>query len=202
MNHKRTATRNGIAALAAGSILIAASSSTTAITRQPEQGDGDTNRTADASDWTGDAKDHPRFGPVDSPALEQAATQADAEVDVIEDVETVVAVALPDDFPVGSVMRADCAVVMRVQFRNGSAHEMQSCTLQDEPVMVPENQGTPPDAVFNLSVGPCEWVSDYWYAKNETTVYAESAHLVVAPAGEVHAWATYGADPLDCETES
>jgi hypothetical protein len=202
MNHKHPATRNGIAALAAGSILIAASSSTAAITRRPEQDDGGTNRPADAADWTGDAKDHPRFGPVDSPTLGQAATQTDAEVDVIEDVETVVAVAMPDDFPVGSVMRADCTVVMRVQFPSGSAHEMQSCTLKDEPVMVPENQGTPPDAVFNHSVGPCEWASDYWHAKDETTVYADSAHLVVAPTGEVHAWATYGVDPLDCEGES
>lgn len=119
--------------------------------------------------------------------------------DRIEDVDTVVIVAMPDNFPVGSVMRADCAFVQRVEFPDGSARETQQCTLSDEPVMIPENQGSPPAAAFRHRTGPCEWVSDYWYAKNGTTVYATSSRLVVSPAGTVYATSTYPAEPLVCE---
>jgi hypothetical protein len=119
--------------------------------------------------------------------------------DRVEDVDIVVAVAMPADYPVGSVMRATCAFVERVEFPDGSARETEQCTLSDEPVMVPEYQGSPPAAAFRHSIGGCEWMSDYWYAKNETTVFASSARLVVTPAGTVHVTSTYPAEPLVCE---
>lgn len=122
-----------------------------------------------------------------------------AAADRIEDVDTVVIVAMPDDFPVGSVMRAECAFVQRVEFSDGSARETQQCTLSDEPVMIPENQGSPPATAFRHRTGPCEWMSDYWYAKDGTTVYASSSRLVVTPAGTVYATSTYPAEPLVCE---
>jgi hypothetical protein len=119
--------------------------------------------------------------------------------DRIEDVDTVVIVAMPDNFPVASVMRADCAFVERVEFPDGSARETQQCTLSDEPVMIPENQGSAPATAFRHRTGPCEWVSDYWYAKNGTTVYASSSRLVVTPAGTVYAASIYPAETLVCE---
>jgi hypothetical protein len=122
-----------------------------------------------------------------------------AETDRIEDVDTIVIVAMPDDFPVGSVMRAQCAFVQRVEFPDGAARETQQCTLTNEPVMIPENQGSPPEAAFRHHTGPCEWVSDYWYAKNGTTVYASTSRLTVTPAGNVYVTSTYPAEPLDCE---
>lgn len=127
------------------------------------------------------------------------AAAEEADTDRIENVDTVVIVALPDDFPVGSIMRAECAFVVRVQFPDGSARETQQCTLSDEPVMIPENQGVAPDTAFHHSTGPCEWVSDYWFAKNETIVYADSSRIVVTPSGAVHATSTYPAEPLDCD---
>ena len=117
----------------------------------------------------------------------------------IEDVDTVVIVAMPDNFPVASVMRAECAFVQRVEFPDGSARETQQCTLSDEPVMIPENQGSAPATAFHHRTGPCEWVSDYWYAKDGTTVYASSSRLVVTPAGTVYATSTYPAEPLVCD---
>ena len=127
------------------------------------------------------------------------ATAEDADTDRVENVETVVIVAHPENFPVGSVMRATCAFVVRVQFPDGSARETQRCTLSDEPVMIPENQGVPPDSTFHHSTGPCEWVSDYWYTKNETIVFADSSRIVVTPGGVVQATSTYPAEPLDCD---
>ena len=61
---------------------------------------------------------------------------ADGHVDVIEDVPTVVAVvdeATTPDFPVASLSRADCDVVVRVEAEDGSSQEWMSCTLSDEP---------------------------------------------------------------------
>jgi hypothetical protein len=122
-----------------------------------------------------------------------------ASVDRVEDIDTVVIVAMPADFPIGSVMRADCDFVQRVEFTDGAARETQQCTLSDDPVMVPENQGVAPAVAFRHHQGPCEWMSDYWYAVDESTVYAESARLVVTPGGTVFATSVYPAEPLDCE---
>jgi hypothetical protein len=129
----------------------------------------------------------------DTPPAPPAAT------DRVEGVDTVIFVAMPEDFPVGSVMRARCAFVQRVEFDDGSSRETQRCTLSDEPVMVPENQGSTPDTAFKHRSGPCEWISDYWFARNESTVYAESYRLVVTPAGAVYATSDYPAEPLVCE---
>jgi hypothetical protein len=71
---------------------------------------------------------------------------AKASVDRIENVDSVLAVATPEDFPVASLMRAECAWVQRVELPDGSATESQACDLSDEPVMIPEFQGSPPNA--------------------------------------------------------
>ena len=63
---------------------------------------------------------------------------AEASVDRIENVDSVLAVAIPEDFPVGSLTRTECAWVQRVELPDGSATESQVCDLSDEPVMIPE----------------------------------------------------------------
>jgi hypothetical protein len=122
-----------------------------------------------------------------------------ASVDRIEDFDTVLAVAFPDTFPLGSLMRAECSFLVRVERPDGSAAETQICTLSDEPVMVPEFQGAPPDQAFRLDGGPCTWTSDYWWNVADSPVYADSFSYVVTPAGAVRATSTYPAVPLVCE---
>ncbi len=122
-----------------------------------------------------------------------------ASVDVIENLDTVLAVAMPDDFPLGSLMRADCSRLVRVERPDGSAVETQTCTLSAEPVMVPTFQGVPPEQAFRLSGGSCTWTSDYWWNVAGSPVYADSFSYVVTPAGTVRATSTYPAIPLSCE---
>ncbi|HTE66106.1 MAG TPA: hypothetical protein VK736_07590 [Candidatus Binatia bacterium] len=120
-------------------------------------------------------------------------------VDTIRDFQTVLAVARPADFPVASLMRADCAFVVRVEHPDGSARETQVCQLSDEPVMIPAFQGAPPTRAFIDLVGPCAWFSDYWFNKNGTDVLASSVRLLVTPSGHVVVTSTYPAEPLSCE---
>jgi hypothetical protein len=42
-------------------------------------------------------------------------------------------------------------------------------------------------------------VSDYWFAKNESIVFASSFHYTISASGLVHGTATYPAEPLACE---
>ena len=44
---------------------------------------------------------------------------AEASVDRIENVDSVLAVAIPEDFPVGSLMRTECAWVQRMELPDG-----------------------------------------------------------------------------------
>jgi hypothetical protein len=122
-----------------------------------------------------------------------------ATVDRIANVETVLAVALPDDFPVASLMRADCAWVQRVELPDGSSSETMQCDLSDEPVMTPLFQGAPPARAFRNGGGACEWVSDFWFARNGSEVMAARFEYVVTPSGKVHARSWYPAEPLACE---
>jgi len=122
-----------------------------------------------------------------------------ASVDRVESFDTVLAVASSDSFPLGSLMRAECSFLVRVERPDGSARETQVCTLSDEPVMVPEFQGAPPDQAFRLDGGPCTWTSDYWWNVADSPVYADSFSYVVTPAGAVRATSTYPAVPLACE---
>jgi hypothetical protein len=122
-----------------------------------------------------------------------------ASVDRIENFDTVLAVAFPDNFPLGSLMRAECSFLVRVERPDGSAIETQVCTLSDEPVMVPAFQGTPPEQAFRLDGGPCTWTSDYWWNVADSPVYADSFSYVVTPSGAVRATSTYPAVPLACE---
>jgi hypothetical protein len=132
-------------------------------------------------------------------ALSTPASATNATTDRIEDFESVVAVRFEDDFPIRSLMRADCAFVQRVERPGGSSRETMSCDLSDDPVMIPEFQGVPPERAVRHEEGPCVWISDYWAYKTGATVYAECLRLVVTPAGKVHATSTYPPDPLDCE---
>jgi hypothetical protein len=122
-----------------------------------------------------------------------------ATVERVDDVSTVVAVAFPDDFPVGSLSRADCAFVQRVTLPDGSAEETQVCELSDVPVMIPEFQGTAPDRALVHHGGPCEWLSDFQFVRYGLDEYADGYLLVVTPAGRVTVTSTYPAAPLDCE---
>ncbi len=129
---------------------------------------------------------------------------ADGHVEVLEDVATVVVVKDPattPDFPVGSLSRADCAVLVRVVAEDGSSEEFMSCTLSDEPVMIPENQGTPPEETVVDAGGECTISSDYHFVTDETEVWAQAFENVVTPSGRVFTWSSYPAEPLDCPEE-
>lgn len=132
-------------------------------------------------------------------ALAPAAAADSAEVERIENIDSVVVVALPDDFPIGSISRAACDWVLRVERPDGSATEKLHCMLSDEPVMIPEFQGHAPDTAFHNAGGPCMWVSEWWFAHDESIVLASSFQYVVTPSGTVMATSTYPAEPLACE---
>lgn len=129
---------------------------------------------------------------------------ADGHVDVLENVPTVVAVVDPSttpDFPVASLSRADCEVLVRVEAADGSAQEFMSCQLSDEPVMEPEFQGSAPESVVIDAGGECIWTSDYWYTKDESEVKASAFEMTVTPSGRVFAWSSFPAEPLVCPEE-
>jgi hypothetical protein len=131
-------------------------------------------------------------------ALAAPTVAGKASTDRIEDFRTVLAVSFDENFPLASLMRADCAFVQRVEQPDGSARETMSCDLSDEPVMIPAFQGVPPDTAVIYGGGACIWASDYWGNKAGLEVYADSFRVVVTPAGKVHASSAYPAQPLDC----
>jgi hypothetical protein len=122
-----------------------------------------------------------------------------ATVNRIGAFETVLAVRIGDDFPLASLMRADCVSLLRVERPDGSATEIQDCVLSDSPVMIPEFQGQPPAQAFVSRVGPCLWHSDYWFYTTGADVLASSVAYVVTPSGHVSAISEYPAEPLTCE---
>lgn len=132
-------------------------------------------------------------------ALTAPTVAGKASTDRIESFGTVLAVSFGEDFPLASLMRADCAFVERVERPDGSARETMACDLSDEPVMIPAFQGVPPDQAVIYGGGACIWASDYWWNKADLEVLAASFRVVVTPAGKVHATSTYPAQPLDCD---
>lgn len=122
-----------------------------------------------------------------------------AKVDRLEDFESILAVAMPDDFPIGSLMRAHCPRLLRVEHPDGSSTEIQDCQLSDEPVLIPENQGVLPSSAFVFEGGSCMWFSDYWGNTEGIDVYAASFHYTVTPSGHVHVKSDYPSQPLACE---
>ena len=126
------------------------------------------------------------------------ATAEEGAVERIAEVPTVLAVAFPDNFPVGSLSRAVCSSIQRVTMPDGSAKETQTCVLSDEPVIIAEFQGSAPDQALVYQGGGCQWLSDFAFALNGTDEYAESFRVVVTPAGQVHASSSYPAAPLEC----
>jgi hypothetical protein len=123
-----------------------------------------------------------------------------ADVDYVLDFPTVVSVVSADtpDFPMASLMNADCAFAMWVPEEDGSAKEWLACTLSDEPLQPPEQQGVPPTEVISDSGGECIWRSDYWYETDRSQVVASAYGLTVTPDGQVFGWSTYPAEPLEC----
>jgi hypothetical protein len=121
------------------------------------------------------------------------------KVDRLGGFGTVVVVAMPEDFPVGSLMRARCSSLVRVERPDGSATEVQHCRLVDDPVMIPAFQGVPPKRAFVRAGGSCTWFSDYWYETAGIDVAAGSFRTIVTPSGDVFAWSEYPAEPLACE---
>lgn len=123
-----------------------------------------------------------------------------SSLDILRGVDTVIAVAHPDDFPIGSLSRAHCTVLLRVEGRDGSARETAHCRLTTEPpLMFPENQGYAPTTKFVDAGGTCIWTSDYWWTVLDIPVYASSYRITVWPSGHVLIRADYPADPLVCE---
>ena len=122
-----------------------------------------------------------------------------ATVDRIGDIDTVLAVRFEADFPLVSLMRANCDWAQFVERPDGSGIETLHCALSSEPVMIPDFQGSPPSSAFIHGGGACLWTSDYWFAKDESIVMAESFSYVVAPSGRVNITAEYPAEPLVCE---
>jgi len=122
-----------------------------------------------------------------------------AKIDRLSNTETVLAVRIDDDFPLASLMRADCSSLIRVERPDGSATEIQDCQLSDTPVMIPDFQGVAPSQAFIQNGGPCEWHSDYWFYVAGLDVLAASVRYTVTPSGHVHAISEYPAVPLACE---
>jgi hypothetical protein len=132
------------------------------------------------------------------------AVAQEQQIEVIEDVETVLAVADTEspDFPVASLMRAHCPYLVRIEAEDGSAQEWSSCTLhEDEPLQVPENQGAVPSEPFVENGGECIWTSDYAWVTMDAPVFASEFETVALPSGRVHIWAAYPAEPLACAVE-
>ena len=119
--------------------------------------------------------------------------------DRIEGVETVLAVRRDADFPLASLMRAHCSEVRFVQTAKGDGIEKLRCRLSDEPVMIPAFQGVPPSKTFKVRGGPCEWTSDYWFARDGSIVVATSYHYIITPRGHIKITAHYDADAPPCE---
>jgi hypothetical protein len=132
-------------------------------------------------------------------AAPSAAVASPALVNRLEDFGTVLAVAMPADFPMASLMRANCSSLIRVERPDGSSTEVMDCQLSAEPVMIPAFQGVPPSQAFVLEGGACEWISDYWATTEGVLVLASSFRYTVTPSGHVHASSEYPAEPLACE---
>ena len=137
-------------------------------------------------------------------ATASGVAMADEHIEVLEDVPSVMAVSDPattPDFPVGSLSRADCDVLVRVVAEDGSSEEFMACSLSDEPVMIPENQGSVPSEPVTYGGGECIWSSDYQFATNEVDVKASAFEVTVTPSGRAFTWSSYPAEPLDCPEE-
>jgi hypothetical protein len=131
-------------------------------------------------------------------------TAADISVQVIRNFPSVVAVKPPTarDFPNNSLMRANCKWLYRVVQPNGSSIETEKCRLSDEPVMVPEFQGSVPRHRVVYGFGKCVWHSDYWGFTAGQDVLASSVRVLVTPRGEVYATSKYPRVPLVCPAPS
>jgi hypothetical protein len=129
---------------------------------------------------------------------------AQADPRVITGFGSVVAVKDPADpsFPEASIMRVDCAVLVRLEADDGSATEWMACDLSDEPVMIPERQGTPPETTLTYGGGECLWSSDYWFNVNDTEVKASGFEVTVTSNGRVFAWASFPAEVLECPEDA
>ena len=132
-------------------------------------------------------------------AMTVPAVSGKATTDRIEDFGSVLATRMEADFPLTSLMRADCAWVQRTTHPDGTAVEKMSCILSDEPVMIPAFQGVPPTQAFVFEFPPCMWISDYVGLSTEQIEYAAGGRLVVTPSGRVTATSFYPAEPLACE---
>ena len=135
------------------------------------------------------------------PSIVSVPTGGDERTDLLLDAATVVTVLDPattPDFPKGAEMRADCDFMLRMEAEDGSAQEWQSCTLSDEPVTIPENQGVPPTVTITRTTGECEWASDYWFNTDGSMVVASASEVTVTPSGRVFIWSSYPAEPLVC----
>jgi hypothetical protein len=132
-----------------------------------------------------------------------AVAQDEQQIEVLEDIETVLAVADSSSpgFPAGSIMRADCPYLVRIEAEDGSSEEWASCILNDEPVEIPENQGSIPTEPVVESGGECIWSSDYHWATSGMPVWASEFETVSLPSGRVHIWAAFPAEPLECVME-
>jgi hypothetical protein len=131
------------------------------------------------------------------------AAAQERQIEVLEDVETVLAVAPIEDplSPVGAIMRADCPFLVHIEAEDGSSQEFASCILSEAPVQIPENQGAVPSEPFVESGGECIWTSDYHWVTSDMPVWASEFETVALPSGRVHIWAAYPAEPLDCEDD-
>ncbi len=138
------------------------------------------------------------FEPLDLSRPEE--TSLGERADVVLDFDTVVSVVRPEnpDFPVASLMNADCAFALWVPADDGSAREWLACTLNETPMDVAEYQGVPPAETITETGGECIWRSDYWYQTDRRQIAASAYELTVTPGGQVFGWSDYPAEPLDC----
>ena len=154
-------------------------------------------------DWRSVA-DTMEFIPIEVSGLSLLdASTLDERVDLVRDFRTVVSVVDPatPGFPDASLMTVDCEFALRIEAADGSAKEWLACTLSDDPVEPPEQQGTRPATAITTAGGPCVWQSDYWSVRTGRQVVASAFEVTVTPGGQVFGWSTYPAEPVDCRVE-
>ena len=143
-----------------------------------------------------------------------------AEYDRVEFVGSTAFVSTDPDNGIVVFAFMGCRFVHRVQNPDGSAVETQTCFIFDnspyiqleynpetgffDPTLVEGGLPstavtfTAPPTVFGPNHSDCDWASDYWIIKDDSTVFAESWRMTVTPSGQVYMVSYYPAVPVTC----
>ena len=113
----------------------------------------------------------------------------------VTDIVTVLPVSGPEH---ETYMTAECRQALWIEYADGSFEERLTCTLTDEPVDPPEDQGGLPQGPSTLSGGECEWVSDFWAKTDGSEFWASSWSVTIEHDASATAQSWYAPEELDC----